>query len=85
MNGEAIQVPEDVLTLLHLMDYLGLASHGRIIEMNGVIFSQSDWSTALLSSDAHIEIIQFMGGGACHTLSSLHLPMSRALPRIFPF
>ena len=62
VNGEAKQVPPNQ-TVSALLTWLNLPSERIAIELNKQIVRKRDWTQAAVSDHAHIEIVEFVGGG----------------------
>lgn len=62
INGESRQVPGDqsVSALLH---HLQIGSDRVAVELNKFIIRKRDWEETPVSEGAHIEIVEFVGGG----------------------
>ncbi|HEY3839923.1 MAG TPA: sulfur carrier protein ThiS [Bryobacteraceae bacterium] len=62
VNGEPRSVAEG-LTIIGLLDELGVRHDRVAVEMNRAIVKQSLWADTLLPAGAQLEIVQFVGGG----------------------
>ena len=65
INGEDrdVSLPEQPM-LNHVLESLGLAFKGRVIEHNGHIILQEKWPLTPVKDRDCLEIVQFMGGGS---------------------
>jgi len=62
VNGEARSVPAGS-TLLDLIKALGLDPERVAVEVDRRIVRRPDWPQRVLSENAQVEIVQFVGGG----------------------
>ena len=62
VNGQAHQI-ESPLSLIQLIDHLGLEPRKMAIERNLEIVPKSAWEQTALNAGDRIEIVQFVGGG----------------------
>jgi thiamine biosynthesis protein ThiS len=62
INGEKHEAPEGV-TVLGLVESLGLDPGQLAIELDGLILKRQDWSTRVLAEGARLEVVHFVGGG----------------------
>jgi len=62
INGESRTVAAR-LTVLELLRHLGLDPARVAVELDRRIVKQAQWSDAVVGTGAHIEIVQFVGGG----------------------
>lgn len=62
VNGETRHVPADS-TLLDLVQSLGLDPERVAVELDRRIVRRPDWPLRVLSENAQVEIVQFVGGG----------------------
>jgi thiamine biosynthesis protein ThiS len=62
VNGEQQAVPEG-LSVLELLDVLGIEPARVAIELNRAILRRPEWASARIEDNAHLEIVQFVGGG----------------------
>lgn len=62
INGERRDVP-DGLTIIALLDHLGMRSDRVAIERNLDILPRAHWRKTLVQSNDSFEIVQFVGGG----------------------
>ncbi|WP_321472799.1 sulfur carrier protein ThiS [uncultured Paludibaculum sp.] len=63
VNGEARIVPPG-LNIRQLLAHLGLDSGRVAVELNRVIVRKPDWDSTSIETDASLEIVTFVGGGA---------------------
>jgi len=63
LNGETRELPESIATLSDLFDFLSLSPKLKVVEINGSLYKEDDFSSVRLKSGDTIEIVQFMGGG----------------------
>jgi thiamine biosynthesis protein ThiS len=61
LNGR--EVRQEACTLAELVAVKGLAAASLVIEHNGRIIPQSDWSGILLGPGDVLELLNFVGGG----------------------
>ena len=64
LNGEKRIVPS-VWAVIDLIDQLDLKDEQVAVEVNQEIISRSFWGKQQLVSGDRIEIVHFVGGGAC--------------------
>ena len=62
VNGEPRSVPAG-LTVLGLLETLGLEPSRVAVELDLAILKKELWDAAVLHPEAHLEIVQFVGGG----------------------
>lgn len=62
VNGETRETPPGV-TVVQLLESLGLRSGRVAIERNLQILPRSDWATTQVVAGDRYEIVQFVGGG----------------------
>ena len=62
VNGDIKAVPEG-LTVVELLGILSIAPDRVAIELNRSIVRRPEWATARIEPNAHLEIVQFVGGG----------------------
>ena len=62
VNGERTRIPPG-LTVGALLSTLGIAADGVAVELNKAIVRKRDWESTNVPSGAHIEVVQFVGGG----------------------
>jgi thiamine biosynthesis protein ThiS len=62
INGDAREIPEG-LTVLALLEHLGMARDRVAIERNLDILPRGDWQTTAVEPNDSYEIVHFVGGG----------------------
>lgn len=62
INGERRDIP-DGLTVVALLDHLGMRSDRVAIECNRDILPRAQWKETLVRPNDSFEIVQFVGGG----------------------
>lgn len=62
VNGVARNVPAG-LSLIELLDALGIEGDRVAIELNGAIVRKPAWTATSVEPGAMLEIVQFVGGG----------------------
>ena len=62
VNGESRSVPYG-LTVIRLLEWLGIEPARVAVELNRGIVRQGDWGSTPVEAGAHLEIVQFVGGG----------------------
>jgi sulfur carrier protein len=62
INGERREVPEG-LTVVTLVEHLGLAGDRLAIERNRDILPRARWQDTPVASNDSFEIVHFVGGG----------------------
>ncbi len=62
INGQQREVL-DGMTLVQMVDSLGLIGMPMVAEVNGEIVPREAWGTFVLPSGARIELVRFVGGG----------------------
>ncbi|WP_079506829.1 sulfur carrier protein ThiS [Mesobacillus jeotgali] len=63
INGEAINIPDDIKTAAALLNYFQLEDKVLIVELNEAILEKSTHQDTILSAGDRIEIVHFVGGG----------------------
>jgi len=63
VNGERLQLPEQVVYVSQLLEYFKLQDKVVVVEINGEILEKTDHQDTRLSDRDHIEIVHFVGGG----------------------
>jgi sulfur carrier protein len=63
INGETVQVPDEVSTVADLLRHFRLEGKVVIVELNGNILEKSAHAENRLSDGDRIEIVHFVGGG----------------------
>jgi len=64
LNGEE-RTLEGPLTLAALVERLGMKADRVAVELNREIVSRPRWAETELHEGDRLEIVQFVGGGAC--------------------
>lgn len=62
INGESRQVPGNQ-SVSALLQHLEIGSDRVAVELNKSIVRKRDWEGTPVTEDAHIEIVEFVGGG----------------------
>ncbi len=62
LNGEPREVPEG-LTVLELLETLGLDSGRVAVELDALILKKPEWPLRILQPGARLEVVHFVGGG----------------------
>jgi len=62
INGEARSF-ETPLTIVGLLDQLGLKQDRVAVEYNRTLLQRTDWAATALTEGDSLEIVQFVGGG----------------------
>jgi sulfur carrier protein len=68
INGEPRDFPSSSaaeFTLATLIESLGMKSDRVAVELNREIASRNLWSQTILKEGDRLEIVHFVGGGAC--------------------
>lgn len=63
INGELIQLPENVKTVSDLLSHFQLNEKIAIVEVNLNIIQKQEYETATLCNRDKVEIVHFVGGG----------------------
>lgn len=63
LNGTDREIDGDAITVLALLDQLGLAGHPVLVELNGEALLRSELGDRLVSDGARIEIVRMVAGG----------------------
>ncbi|KAB8139018.1 sulfur carrier protein ThiS [Gracilibacillus oryzae] len=63
INGDLIQMEENVENVEELIGVLGLSDKSLIVEHNQIILKKQDHMGASLSDGDQLEIVHFVGGG----------------------
>lgn len=63
INGEEKELREG-LTLVQLVEQLGMKSDRVAVERNREIVPRSEWAATALADGDRLEIVHFVGGGA---------------------
>jgi sulfur carrier protein len=62
INGDAREIPNG-LTVVALLEHLGMAGGRVAIERNLDILSRADWPSTPVKENDSFEIVHFVGGG----------------------
>ena len=62
LNGQPAEVPTG-LSVLALLDHLRIEPSRVAVELNRQIVRKPAWEQAVIEDGAHLEIVQFVGGG----------------------
>jgi len=62
VNGEPRQIP-DGLSVAEFLAHIGIVADRVAVELNRAIVRKPEWSSTMVPPDAHIEVVQFVGGG----------------------
>lgn len=62
VNGEARDVPMGI-TVLSLLDLLGLKPMGTVVERNGQILDRAGFGEVILAEGDRLELVRLVGGG----------------------
>lgn len=63
VNGNAMQLPSDTMTVLALVEHMQLTGKRIAIERNGDIVPRSQFSEIQLQAEDKLEIVGAVGGG----------------------
>jgi sulfur carrier protein len=63
VNGNAMQLPSDSMTVLALVEHMQLTGKRIAIERNGDIVPRSQFPAVQLQGDDKLEIVGAVGGG----------------------
>lgn len=63
INGESIQVPNEVKTVSDLLAHFQLNKKIAIVEVNLTIIPKQQYETTTLCNGDKVEIVHFVGGG----------------------
>ncbi|CEI81827.1 thiamine biosynthesis protein ThiS [Oceanobacillus oncorhynchi subsp. incaldanensis] len=63
VNGNGLEVQEEVKHVKGLIDFLGLEDKPLIIEHNQQILQKEEHEKAVLENGDKVEIVHFVGGG----------------------
>ncbi|WP_195570687.1 sulfur carrier protein ThiS [Paenibacillus sp. 1001270B_150601_E10] len=63
VNGDILELPEQIDYIYHLLTHLSLEERIVIVEHNGTIIPKQDYDRLQLSDGDRVEIVQFVGGG----------------------
>jgi sulfur carrier protein len=62
VNGESRQVPVDQ-SVSSLLGHLQIQADRVAVELNKTIVRKRDWGQTAITDGAHLEIVEFVGGG----------------------
>jgi sulfur carrier protein len=62
LNGEPRQIPQG-LSVAGLLAHIGIVADRVAVELNRTIVRKPDWCSTAVPDCAHIEVVQFVGGG----------------------
>lgn len=63
INGESIQIPNEVKTVSDLLAHFQLNKKIAIVEVNLTIIPKQQYETTVLCNGDKVEIVHFVGGG----------------------
>ena len=63
INGNKMNIPQDVNTISKLIAHLNISNPVIIVEHNAQILQKEDHATTEVAPNDNIELIQFVGGG----------------------
>lgn len=63
INGQRMEVPQSITTVVQLLDHLQLNKELAIVEINAEILQPTERNHKKIQADDRIEIVQFVGGG----------------------
>lgn len=63
INGESIQVPNEVKTVGDLLAHFQLNKKIAVVEVNLTIIPKQQYETTTLCNGDKVEIVHFVGGG----------------------
>ncbi|BDG48553.1 MULTISPECIES: sulfur carrier protein ThiS [Parageobacillus] len=63
INGESIQVPNEVKTVSDLLAHFQLNKKIAVVEVNLTIIPKQQYETTTLCNGDKVEIVHFVGGG----------------------
>jgi sulfur carrier protein len=63
VNGKAMQLPSEAMTVLALVEHMQLVGKRIAIERNGDIVPRSQFPEVQLQGDDRLEIVGAVGGG----------------------
>jgi sulfur carrier protein len=63
INGEVVELSEEVRTIQDLLTHFKLQDKGAIVELNREILEKSAHAEANLTDGDQVEIVHFVGGG----------------------
>jgi len=63
LNGKRVEIGKPEMNLLELLRLEGLTARGKVLELNGKIYSNQSFYSIIVKDEDVLELIQFMGGG----------------------
>ncbi|AEH49079.1 sulfur carrier protein ThiS [Parageobacillus thermoglucosidasius] len=63
INGESIQIPNEVKTVSDLLAHFQLNKKIAVVEVNLTIIPKQQYETTALCNGDKVEIVHFVGGG----------------------
>ncbi|MGG1513928.1 sulfur carrier protein ThiS [Paenibacillus oryzisoli] len=63
INGQGVEVPDGIRTVVDLLEHFSLGEKMLIVEHNDAILQKEDHAGAQLAEGHRIEIVHFVGGG----------------------
>jgi sulfur carrier protein len=63
LNGQEMELPEEVCTVSRLLEYLGLEKRIVVVERNRKILEREEHDSTPLAEGDSLEIVHFVGGG----------------------
>ncbi|RDE33885.1 thiamine biosynthesis protein ThiS [Parageobacillus thermoglucosidasius] len=63
INGESLQIPNEVKTVSDLLAHFQLNKKIAIVEVNLTIIPKQQYETTALCNGDKVEIVHFVGGG----------------------
>ncbi len=64
VNGEALTVDSEGLTVAGLLAHLGLGERRVAVEVNEALVRRAEHGSRVLAGGDRVEIVHFVGGGA---------------------
>jgi sulfur carrier protein len=62
VNGERLQVPSGC-SVAEMLEHLKISSDRVAVELNKTLVRKRDWAATSVSGGAHVEVVEFVGGG----------------------
>nr|WP_263327712.1 sulfur carrier protein ThiS [Neobacillus sp. Marseille-Q6967] len=63
LNGESIQLPEEIVFVSDLLTHYDIKDKVFVVEVNGEILTRLEHQSTRLADKDRIEIVHFVGGG----------------------
>lgn len=63
LNGQEVELPEEVRTVSRLLEHLGVEKKIVVVERNRKILERQEHDSTFLVEGDSIEIVHFVGGG----------------------